>query len=98
MTYLETQLKAGDTIYIVCTHVASSGMSRHLKALIVDNEGKLRNISSEIAEAIDWKTSKIGNAVIVKGCGMDMGSHLVYTLSRKLLKDGYALKTQWNYV
>lgn len=95
MTYLETQLKAGDTIYIVCTHVASNGMSRHLKALIIDNEGELKNISFEIAEALGWKMAKNTDAVLVQGCGMDMGSHLVYTLSRKLLDDGYALKTQW---
>jgi hypothetical protein len=33
--------------------------------------------------------------VIVNGCGMDMGGHLVSSLSRALFDDERALKYEW---
>ena len=35
------------------------------------------------------------NAVICKGCGMDMGFDLVYHLSSVLYCDGYKIKQEW---
>jgi hypothetical protein len=35
------------------------------------------------------------NGIRVGGCGMDMGFHLVYTLSRALFDDGYYVKHEW---
>jgi hypothetical protein len=35
------------------------------------------------------------NAVICKGCGMDMGFDLVYNLSSVLYGDGYKIKQEW---
>jgi hypothetical protein len=32
---------------------------------------------------------------LVQGCGMDMGFHVVYSLSQTLFNDGYALKQRW---
>lgn len=41
-------------------------------------------------------STKGDDGVIVQGCGMDMGFHLVYTLSRLLFDgDGYALSHRW---
>ncbi len=50
-----------------------------------------------IAKLLGWRyTDKHGhNAVIVGGCGMDMGFHLVYMLSEKLYGDGYKIRQEW---
>ena len=41
------------------------------------------------------KNQTIIKVVGVGGCGMDMGFHLVYTLSRELFDDGYYVKHEW---
>jgi hypothetical protein len=45
--------------------------------------------------ATGFRLNKNGNGLVVGGCGMDMGFHAVYTLSRILYNDGYALKQRW---
>lgn len=98
-------LFAGDTkpvIHTITRHVSSSGMSRDISLIYATSAG-LTNITYSAALALEWPLSdKSGNrAVRVSGCGMDMGFHLVYTLSRVLYRDilegdaGYHLTQQW---
>jgi hypothetical protein len=35
------------------------------------------------------------NGIKVGGCGMDMGFHVIYNISKTLFNDGYAIKHQW---
>ena len=56
---------------------------------IQNNE--IRWLSYHVANVLKWTYKDKTNAVGVGGCGMDMGFHLVYTLSSILYKDGYAL-------
>jgi hypothetical protein len=89
-------------IYTVLRHVSSSGMSRDI-SLIYVKAGAIYNITYSAALALEWPLSeKSGNrAVRVSGCGMDMGFHTVYTLSRVLYRDtvegdaGYTLSQAW---
>jgi len=98
-------LFAGDdkpVIHTITRHVSASGMSRDISLIYVKG-GSLHNITYSAALALEWPLSeKSGNrAVRVSGCGMDMGFHLVYTLSRVLYRDtvegdaGYALSQAW---
>ena len=98
-------LFAGDTkpvIHTITRHVSSSGMSRDISLIYATSAG-LTNITYSAALALEWPLSeKTGNrAVRVSGCGMDMGFHLVYTLSRVLYSDllegdaGYHLQQHW---
>jgi hypothetical protein len=98
-------LFAGDSkpvIHTITRHVSSSGMSRDISLIYATSAG-LTNITYSAALALGWPLSeKSGNrAVRVSGCGMDMGFHLVYTLSRVLYRDavegdaGYHLQQQW---
>jgi hypothetical protein len=50
-----------------------------------------------VARAIGWKFDQVHGGVKVDGAGMDMGFHLVYTLSQVLYgaQEGYALKQRW---
>ncbi len=81
----------GSTAYTTAVHVARSGMSRHIKVFATPKKGVIQNVSGYVADYLDWRyTNK--EAVFVSGCGMDMGFHLIYTLSSVLYDDGYAIK------
>jgi len=81
-------LKPGDPVYTVLRHVSRSGMSRNIDLYaLVDNE-PLR-LSGYAASACGWRLAKRDQSITVRGCGMDMGFHLVYNLSRTLFADGW---------
>lgn len=93
LNYLRGVIKAGDTVYTSLSHVSRSGMLRHIGVYIpyVDDSGKqsIRRISWEVANILDYKTVPHGTDLKVGGCGMDMGYHVVYSLSRALFADGF---------
>lgn len=88
MATLREWLKPGDTVYTVVRHVSRSGMMRVIDALILDN-GTPRHLNYHIARVLDWSESKDRDGIKVDGCGMDMGFHLVYSLSSVLFRDGF---------
>ena len=47
-----------------------------------------------VSKILGYKLKDNG-AIFVKGCGMDMGFHVVYSLSQTLFNDGYAIKQRW---
>jgi hypothetical protein len=100
---LSAMLTPGDTVYTMVRSVSSSGMSRTMSLYIV-KDNRLVNITYYAAHALEWPlVEKNGSRVLrVGGCGMDMGFHTVYTLSRVLFAAtmpsgdaGYALKQEW---
>jgi hypothetical protein len=98
---LKENIKKGDVIYTQLNHISQSGMMRHIQLRQIKNNYPL-DWSRLVAVALDWKITleaknKFGsyNGIKVGGCGMDMGFHLVYTLSRVLYNDGYAIKHNW---
>jgi len=95
---LKEEIKKGDTLWTQLNHVSQSGMMRHISVRQIKNNYPL-DWSRLVATALDWKEAKnrFGgyNGIKVGGCGMDIGFHLIYTLSRKLFNDGYAIKHSW---
>jgi hypothetical protein len=99
---LSFYLKEGDRVYTMNRHTSSSGMSRDL-SLFVARDGEIMNITYYAAHALGWRLVERNGyrAIRVQGCGMDMGFHTVYTLSRVLFRDGvktdagYSLKHEW---
>jgi hypothetical protein len=85
---LRTLLKPGDTVYTVLRHVSASGMSRDID-LYVFRDNKPQYLTNYAATALDWPMSK-NKGIKVGGCGMDMGFHLVYSLSSVLFREGFA--------
>lgn len=94
-----TALFAGDEKPVVSTilrHVSASGMSRDISLYYKDI-----NITYSVAMALGdkVKSSHGFNAIRVQGCGMDMGFHLVYSLSCVLYghddRGGYRLSHCW---
>ncbi len=97
---LKKLIQEGDTLYTTCEHVSRSGMTRHLtvRSFLPSDRGERQinvlNFNYLVSEALDWTLTK-DRSLKVGGSGMDMGFHLVYTLSRVLFDDGYALKHEW---
>jgi hypothetical protein len=90
------------TIYTITRHVSASGMSRNISAFCIKNN-EIVELDYFIGRITGFKHSKNGG-LIIKGCGMDMGFHLVYTLSRALYENniqrpdndgGYILNQKW---
>jgi hypothetical protein len=88
------------TIYTVLRHVSSSGMSRDISLKTV-HDGELIDITYTVAEALGDKVNHKNSftAIRVGGCGMDMGFHLVYSLSSVLYSNeeraGYKVSQVW---
>ena len=64
-----------DTIYTVIRHVSSSGMQREISLRMID-AGRIISLDWLVSNATGCKIGK-HNGLVVKGCGMDMGFHLV---------------------
>ena len=95
MSNLKEILPEGTTIWTAVSHVASSGMSRHINLYIIKNNEPV-NIDSWAAKALQYRQAKTGNeGVVVTGTGMDMGFSVVYNLGMRLYNNGYAFKQRW---
>ena len=85
---LLAMLKPGSTVWTVVKHVARSGMSRHISCYVVQG-ADIRWIDGYVAKVTGYPFDREREALRVGGCGMDMGSQLVYSLSRTLYPDGF---------
>jgi len=83
ITRLRIILQPDDTVYTILKHVSSSGMLRAIAVIVTKNNEPL-DISWLVARALGWKLHRKYDGVKVSGCGMDMGFHLVYSLSSTL--------------
>ena len=70
--------KPGERVTTLLRHVSRSGMQRSISVLHGDTD-----VSYLVATALGDRVDKWGG-VVVPGCGMDMGFHLVYALSRTI--------------
>lgn len=87
-------------VYTISRHTSSSGMSEDISLVYIkNNEPYHINYSASLALG-DKLVSRNGHdAIRVNGCGMDMGFHLVYSLSSVLFagqeRAGYVLSHRW---
>jgi hypothetical protein len=88
------------TVYTVLRSVSASGMTRHI-SLKVAHGSNIFDITYLAAQALGDKVHERNgwNTLKVNGCGMDMGFHLVYSLSSVLYagqdRAGYKLAQRW---
>ena len=102
---LDEYLTDTRTVYTILRSVSASGMTRHISLVVagLDNKGKpaLWDITYHASKVLGDKLhERNGHRTIkVNGCGMDMGFHLVYSLSSVLFagddRAGYELKQRW---
>jgi hypothetical protein len=81
-----------DTIYTVIRHVSSSGMQREISVKMID-AGRIIHLDYLVGEALGIKSGK-HNGLVVKGCGMDMGFHLVDSINR-ICGVGKQFRQEW---
>ena len=93
------------TVYTVLKHVSRSGMKRVIDVYVIRDNRPYR-LSWSAAELMGWTYDRNHEGIVVGGCGMDMGFHLVYSLSYVLFKNtarakrkgrdpGYVLNHEW---
>ena len=82
----------GTTVWCVVRSVSRSGMSRRIDCYVIQ-DGQLLYVSYYVANAIGWSVSDKG--ILSRGCGMDMGFHLVGTLSHSLYGNEGNLRARW---
>lgn len=82
-------LRPGRIVYTVLRHVSRSGMSRSISVVVANKRDELSDVSWLVARAGLGKFDRRHDGVKVNGCGMDMGFHLVYSLSRVLYPNGH---------
>ena len=80
---LRKWLKPGDTVHTILDHVSSSGMTRHIRVVLLKGSEALHPNHS-VAVVLGYSRARRGDGLVVGGCGMDMGFHIVHSL-------GYAL-------
>lgn len=90
-----TALTKGTRIYTVLNHVSKSGNTRAISLYIVNDDKELQQITGRVASLLDLPINAKHGGVTVKGNGMDMGFHIVYTLGLALHADGYAFTHSW---
>ena len=85
---LRELIKPGDTIHTILRHVSQSGMSRDISVVFITKTGETRCLDYATHILLECPLAK-RDGVKIGGCGMDMGFHVVYGLSRILYGDGY---------
>lgn len=99
---LRQLLKRGDTVWCVLRHVSASGMSRRIDFYVIRKNQPLF-LTGLICSVLSMRHHRSGGAV-VGGCGMDMGFHVVNSLSYALHgygvqpkshRAGYTLRCEW---
>jgi hypothetical protein len=97
--FLQSILQKGSKLYTILRKVSRSGMSIEIDVFYFDAKGEKYYLSWHASNVLDWNMGKHG--VKVSGCGMDMGLHLVYSLSCCLFENkdngdtGYYLRQEW---
>jgi hypothetical protein len=84
---LRGYLRPGDTVYTIRHHTSASGT--HVIGTVILGDRALYNVTHLTARALDMKIHPKHYGVVVGGCGMDMGFHVVYSLSRALWPNGH---------
>jgi hypothetical protein len=87
--WLRERLPPGSTLYTVLRGEPSrSGMSRTIGLILLTESGPLHpNYAAALLLGLRLNPTKDG--ITLGGCGMDMGLHLVSSLSRVLYPDGF---------
>lgn len=88
---LREWVKPGDKLFTILRRRSSSGMCRHISIMKPDTTraGEMMDLTWNAGKVLDWRVDRDTGGLVVGGCGMDMGFHAVYSLSRMLYPKGY---------
>jgi hypothetical protein len=99
---LRAILKPGDTVYCVLRNRSASGMTRRISVFALDKQDAKTRTAGWFIHDISFDASKVlrerinhdDGGLIISGCGMDMGFHVVYELGRRLFPEGFGEEGQ----
>ena len=83
---LREWLKPGDTVYTILRNVSRSGMQREI-GLVIFKDGDDLHPNYAASKVLGYRQGK-HDGLIVGGCGMDMGFHVVHQLGMALWPAG----------
>jgi hypothetical protein len=86
---LKQSLRPGDIVWTSLKQVSSSGMSRHIGVHTVPSKDTILTHTFRVSKALQMRVSDKDDGLVVGGAGMDMGFHVVYSLSRTLYPEGF---------
>ena len=90
---LKENVKEGDTLYTIVTKVNVLNSARWMRVLDI-KDGSPSHWNYYVSKALGYKLKDDGT-IYVKGGGMDMGFHVVSTLSRVLYGSENKIKHRW---
>ena len=91
---LREYVRPGTRVYTILRHVSKSGMTRVVDCKVAMPDSSIAHIGYNVAQAMGYTWDDKREGMRVGGCGMDMGSHVVYGLGVVLFgcgKDTQAL-------
>lgn len=95
IAWFRTNVPEGSTVFTILRHVSSSGMTRHIGLVVIKGNDVIYHPNHSASTILRLRQNKDKDGVIVGGCGMDMGFHLVYELASAVYGDGYKLNHRW---
>jgi hypothetical protein len=87
---LKKHIRPGTTVYTVLRHRSQSGMSRRIDVYVI-RKNRPCCLTLDVSRLLGWPLSNKDEALVVGGCGMDMGHHVVYSMSSVLFPKGFKL-------
>lgn len=101
---LRELLKPGATVHTILRDVSKSGMSRTIDLFLLQprKDGTVGRywLSGLAAKAAGFTLAPNDRGLRVSGCGMDMGFHVVYSLSHAIFADlrGKRILKAWGHI
>jgi|TARA_R100000353_G_scaffold39235_1_gene31152 hypothetical protein len=100
---LKTILKKGDRIYYHVNYVLEDGTARYIDFYKFEPDDKHHTIkyyltyqfAQLLQERVNINETEPPRGMYVEGCGMDMGFHVISSVSMILFDDFYALKYEF---
>ncbi len=80
---LRELLPPGSTVHTILRHVSKSGMQREISCKRAFPDGQIADLDYLVSQVLGDRIGKHGG-IVVGGCGMDMGFHIVHSLSYAL--------------
>lgn len=83
---LKSVIKPKQTVYTVLDHVSASGMTRRIRVVVGTKDRTVRDITYWVSQLCGYKMKD--GALVVTGCGMDMGFSVIYDLGSRMWPKG----------
>jgi hypothetical protein len=84
---LKKYIRPHTVVYTLLRNCSASGMSRRIDVYVI-RQNKPWRLTHLVAKLLGYSQSKSDYALVVGGCGMDMGFHVVYSMGRMLWPHG----------